>query len=101
MAVVLLVGRHKDMAAAAAAVLEPGGHRCVAVLNSDWYEKWLADDGHDVVVLGPSLSPPQRDRAAAASSVARQDVPIIHVRTLDEAVGLPAAVNEALSPRAG
>ncbi len=55
MAVVLLMGRYIDMAEAAAQILEPVGHRCIAVLDPDTYESRVTGLEHDIVVLGPAL----------------------------------------------
>ncbi len=100
MAVVLLMGRYADMAEAAAEILEPAGHRCIAVLDPDVYESRVAGLEHDIVVLGPALAPPERDHVAAVSLVSRPMVPVVHVRTLDEAVALPQLIADALDAAA-
>lgn len=99
MAVVLLLGRYKDMADAAVDLLEPLGHRCLTALDAEWHEERLANNEHDIVVLGPSLSPPERDRAEAVARVSRRNVPVLHVRTLDEALALPEAIHTALDSK--
>jgi DNA-binding MurR/RpiR family transcriptional regulator len=96
LAVVLLVGRYADMAEAAAEVLAPLGHRCVAVLDPDAYESRVSGLEHDIVVLGPSLAPPERDHIEAVSLVSRSTVPVVHVRTIDEAIALADLVGNAL-----
>jgi hypothetical protein len=95
-AVVLLMGRYADMAEAASQILEPAGHRCIAVLDPDLYELRVADFEHDLVVLGPALAPPERDHVEAVSLVSRPKVPVVHVRTLDEAIALPQLIADAL-----
>lgn len=100
MAVVLLVGRYPDMAEAAADVLEPLGHRCIVALDPERYELRVAGLEHDIVVLGPSLAPPERDHIEAVALVSRASVPVVHIRTLDEAIALPHLVSEALDSAA-
>jgi hypothetical protein len=100
LAVVLLIGRYADMAEAAEEILEPGGHRCIAVLDPDLYELRVADHEHDIVVMGPALAPPERDHVEAVSLVSRPTVPVVHVRTLDEALALPQLIADALDAAA-
>lgn len=96
MAVVLLVGRYEDVARDASRRLDAAGHRCLAALEPGHYAVHVAAGEHDVVVLDPSLSPPERDRAEALAGTARPDTPIVHVRTLAELHDIGSTVQAAL-----
>ncbi|MDH3755123.1 MAG: hypothetical protein OEU32_14730 [Acidimicrobiia bacterium] len=99
MAVLLLVGRYEHMGKAADELLSGVGHRCIISLDLDDTMRRVAENAHDLVLIGPGLPPPQRDDVSEASIRSRPEVPVLHVLSRDDVTTLTDDIETALATR--